>query len=99
MLNAIRGKTGSAAEALKQVDASGDWSQLKTAVVPVFQTLLDLVRMADRELASAAHNLRCADEETDILWWVEGGCSRDTNKPWAAFKEGAAIIAGTELAT
>jgi hypothetical protein len=60
--------------------------------------LLDSVRAADRELASAAHNIRCADEETDILWWVEGGYSRDTNKPWAAFKEGAAIIAGTELA-
>jgi hypothetical protein len=60
--------------------------------------LLGSVRAADRALASAAHNLRCADEETDILWWVEGGCSRDTNMPWSAFNEGAAIIAGTELA-
>jgi hypothetical protein len=97
-LNAIRGKADSAAEALKKVAAAADWDQLKAAVAPVFQALLDSVRAADRELASAAHNLRCADEETDILWWVEGGCSRDTNKPWAAFKEGAAIIAGTELA-
>ncbi|HUW39426.1 MAG TPA: GTPase-associated system all-helical protein GASH [Rectinemataceae bacterium] len=98
VLNDISVKADSAAEALMQVAASTDWNLLKAAVAPVFQALLDSVRSADGELASAAHNLRCADEEMDILWWVEGGCSRDTNKPWAAFKEGAAIIAGTELA-
>jgi hypothetical protein len=98
VLNTINGKADSAAEALKQVAASVDFNQLKIAVAPVFQALLDSVRVADRELASTAHNLRCADEEMNILWWIEGGCSRDTNKPWADFKEGAAIIAGTELA-
>ena len=42
--------------------------------------------------------MRCADEETNILWWVEGGCSRDTNMPWILLKEATAIIAGAELA-
>jgi len=96
--NVISGKAEGVAEALKQVAASGDLNQLKTALAPAFQALLDSVRVVDREFANAAHNLQCADEESDILWWVEGGCSRDTNKQWATFKEGAAIIAGTELA-
>ena len=96
--SAVSEKADKAAEALKQVAASTSWDQLKAAVSPVFQGLLDAVRAADRELGDAAHSLQCADEETNILWWLEGGCSRDTNKPWAALKESAAIIAGTELA-
>lgn len=96
--SSVSSKADAAAEAMKKVVAAGSWEQLKDAVTPVFQALLDAVREADRELDYAAHNLRCADEETDILWWVEGGCSRETNKPWAALKEAAAIIAGAELA-
>lgn len=96
--NPISDGADAAAEAMKQVAAATSWEQLKTAVTPVFQSLLDSVRAAEVELSDAAHNLRCADEETDILWWLEGGCSRDTNKPWAALKDGAAVIAGTELA-
>lgn len=96
--SAVSEKADEAAEALKRVAASGNWDQLKAAVSPVFQGLLDAVRAADRELGDAAHNLQCADEETNILWWLEGGCSRDMSKPWTALKESAAIIAGTELA-
>lgn len=96
--NAIGHKVDAAAEAMKQIAAAGNWDQLKTAVTPVIQSLVDSLRAADGELSDAAHNLRCADEETDILWWLEGGCSRDTNKPWAALRDGAAVIAGFELA-
>jgi len=96
--SAISGKADAAAEAMKQIAAAGNWDQLKAAVTPVFQSLLDSVRAADVELSNAAHNLRCADEETNILWWLEGGCSRDINKPWAALKDGAAVVAGSELA-
>lgn len=96
--SAVSEKADEAAEALKQVAAATNWDQLKAAVSPVFRGLLDAVRAADHELDDAAHNLQCADEETNILWWLEGGCSRDTNKPWTALKESAAIIAGTELA-
>lgn len=96
--NPVSERADEAAEALKQVAAAATWDQLKAAVLPVLRGLLDAVRAADRELDGAAHNLLCADEETNILWWMEGGCSRDMNKPWTALKEGAAIIAGTELA-
>lgn len=96
--SSVNEKANEAAEALKQVAAAANWDHLKASVLPVFRGLLDAVRAADHELDDAAHNLRCADEETNILWWVEGRCSRDTNKLWAALKEGAPIIAGTELA-
>jgi len=96
--NAVRDKADAAAEAMKQIPTIADWNVLKTVITPIFQALVDAVRAADAELSGAAHNLRSADEETNVLWWVEGGCSRDTNKPWSALKDGAAIIAGAELA-
>jgi len=96
--NAVDEKADAAAEAMKQIPTIADWNVLKNVITPIFQALVDAVRAADVELADAGHNLKCADEETNILWWLEGGCSRDTNKPWAALKDGAPIIAGTELA-
>lgn len=96
--NAVQDKADAAAEAMDQISTIADWSVLKRVLSPIFQALVDAVRAADIELSGAAHNLRSADEETNILWWVEGGCSRDINKPWGALKEGAAIIAGAELA-
>jgi hypothetical protein len=96
--NSVHDKAEAAVEAMTQLSSSADWSTLKNAITPIFQALVDAVRAADVGLSGAAHNLRSADEETNILWWVEGGCSRDTNKPWGALKDGAAIIAGAELA-
>ncbi|MBM7118261.1 GTPase-associated system all-helical protein GASH [Archangium primigenium] len=96
--SAISGSADTAATAMERVTAANDWLQLRTAVTPVFQALLYAVRGAESELEAAMHNLRCADEETNILWWVEGGCSRDINKSWRSLKEAASIIAGTELA-
>lgn len=96
----IKGKVAAAAKAMEQVAATvgNNSDALKAALTPVLQALIEAVRAADQELGDAAHNLRRGDEEADILWWVEGGCSRDTNQPWSAIKDGAAIIAGSELA-
>lgn len=96
--DAMREKTNAATEAMKQIPTIADWNVLKAVIAPIFQALVDAVRAADVELTDAAHSLRSADEETNILWWIEGGCSRDTNKPWGTLKDAAAIIAGTELA-
>lgn len=98
--SAITSKADAAEDALVQVSQTpgNNADALKNALVPVLQALIDAVRAADEELGNAAHNLRSGDEETDILWWVEGGCSRDTNRPWARLGDGAAIIAGSELA-
>jgi hypothetical protein len=96
--NAMREKANAATEAMKQIPGIATFDILKNVVTPIFQALVDAVQSADLELTKAAHSLRSADEETDILWWIEGGCSRDTNKPWSALKDATAIIAGTELA-
>jgi hypothetical protein len=87
-----------ALEAMKQVPTAGDWSALRTHVAPVLQAVLNGVLHAKGALANAAHNLRCADEETNILWWLEGGCSRDLNKPWSTLKDEVPLVAGWELA-
>ncbi|MFO0578928.1 MAG: GTPase-associated system all-helical protein GASH [Polyangia bacterium] len=96
--SAIEDKADAVTAAMKQVAAADSWEQVRATVMPAFKALLDAVRAANRKLDDAAHNLRRGDEEMDILWWMEGGCSRDTNQPWSALKDGAAIIAGTELA-
>lgn len=76
----------------------GDHNQLRATFATAFQTILKAVQRSESALADAAHDLRCADEETNILWWLEGGCSRDLNKPWSALKDEAPLIAGWELA-
>lgn len=94
----IQERADGALEGVQQVSTATDWTVLKNALTPVLQTLVGAVQAAGVALSEAAHSLRSADEETSILWWLEGGCSRDTNKPWSALKEGAPIIAGVELA-
>ncbi len=89
----------SAKNGLEQVAAAGDWSQLKTHLEPVLKILLEAVRRSENALEAAAHSLRCADEETNILWWLEGLSSRDLNTLWASLpKESVPLIAAKELA-
>lgn len=84
---------------LKTIETNvGDHNQLRASFANAFQTILNAVRRSESALDDAAHDLRCADEETNILWWLEGMCSRDLNKPWSALKDGAPLIAGWELA-
>ncbi|WP_437652643.1 GTPase-associated system all-helical protein GASH [Sorangium sp. So ce1182] len=88
-----------ALEAMKQISSASDWSQLRMHVAPVLQSLLDETRRSERALAAAAHNLRRVNEENDILWWLEGACSRDLKKPWSALsKDAVPLIAAKELA-
>lgn len=87
-------------DAFKKVIATnvGDHNQLRASFEKAFQTLLDAVNRSESALSAAAHGLRCADEETDILWWLAGGSSKDIDKPWRALKDAAPLIAGWELA-
>ncbi len=75
-----------------------DHNQLRQSFATAFQTILKAVHRSEDALADAAHDLRCADEETNILWWLEGGCSRDLHKPWHALKDEVPLTAGWELA-
>lgn len=87
-----------ALDAIKQIPAAGDWTAFRALVTPVLQAVLDGVLEAETSLADAAHNLRCADEETNVLWWLEGGCSRDLNTQWSILEDEVPIVAGCELA-
>ena len=75
-----------------------DHTHLRESFATAFQTILKALQRSENALADAAHDLRCTDEETNILWWLEGGCSRDLNKPWSALKDEASLTAGWELA-
>ncbi len=92
-------KPDAVTKGIEQVAAAGDWDQLKTHVGPVLKTLLIAVRRSEIALEAAAHSLHCADEETNILWWLEGRSSRDLNTSWASLpKESVPLIAAKELA-
>ncbi|MCE9635841.1 MAG: hypothetical protein K8T90_09065 [Planctomycetes bacterium] len=75
-----------------------DHNQLRASFEKAFQTLLSAVDRSESALDAAAHGLRCADEETNILWWLAGGSSKDLDKPWSALKDAAPLVAGWELA-
>ncbi len=76
----------------------GDHNQLRASFEKAFQTLLSAVNRSESALDAAAHGLRCADEETNILWWLAGGSSKDLDKSWGAIKDAAPLIAAWELA-
>jgi len=86
--------------ACKQIIATdvGDHNQLRASFEKAFQTLLTAVNRSESALDTAAHGLRCADEETNILWWLAGGSSKDLDKSWSALKDAAPLIAAWELA-
>jgi hypothetical protein len=76
----------------------GDHNQLRASFEKAFQSLLKVVNRSESALDAAAHRLRCADEETNILWWLAGGSSRDVDKSWISLKEAAPLVAAWELA-
>ncbi|MEK7391773.1 MAG: GTPase-associated system all-helical protein GASH, partial [Fibrobacterota bacterium] len=61
----------------------GDHILLRASFEKAFQTLLNAVNRSETALDNAAHGLRCADEETNILWWLAGGSSKDLHMPWS----------------
>lgn len=86
--------------AFKKIIANnvGDHNLLRSSFEKAFETLLSAVNRAENALDAAAHGLRCADEETNILWWIAGASSRDLDMPWSALKDAAPLVAAWELA-
>lgn len=86
---------------LKQFSSAppGDHSQLYNAILPVLQAALESAEKADSTIEAIQHDLRCVDEECDMLWWLEGGCSRDLNEAWSSIsKDAVPVVAAKELA-
>lgn len=83
----------------KALDATqAEITNLREGVITAFRTVLKTVKGVQEALADAAHDLRCADEEINILWWLEGGFSRDLHQPWTVLKDQVPLTAGWELA-
>jgi hypothetical protein len=76
----------------------GDHNQLRASFATAFKAMLKAVNRSETALDAAAHDLRCADEETNILWWLAGGTSRDLDKAWTSLKDAAPLVAAWELA-
>jgi hypothetical protein len=93
---------GKAKEELKSnitaVNASTEHGNMKQPVYAALMSMNKVLGRVENALEGAAHSLRCADEETNILWWLTGGRSRDLNEAWAELKDAAPILAGFELA-
>lgn len=85
-------------EMLERVASAPEWSSLRAHVGAALQTMLKALQRSESALEGAAHDLRCVDEETNILWWIAGGTSRELNKPWSALKDAVPLVAGSELA-
>jgi hypothetical protein len=75
-----------------------DHNALRASFEKAFQILLSAINRSESTLDAAAHGLRCADEETNILWWLAGGSSKDFDKPWNVLEDAAPLIAAWELA-
>jgi hypothetical protein len=73
--------------------------QVRSAVTPVFLKLQTAIVRLQNAILDMDQNLIRADEECNMLWWLEGGCSRDFGAPWASLqREGLPVIAAKELA-
>lgn len=97
-LEAVEAKIESVKSEIANIGTLDSWENFNAIVTPIFNSLIGALHEMKSELLKSNFNLQRADEEVNILWWMEGGTSRDTDKSWATLKEGAAIIAGTELA-
>jgi hypothetical protein len=76
----------------------GDWNQVRAAVTAVFQDLWTTIEGLQNAMVDMDQDLTRADEECNMLWWLEGGCSRDFRAPWASTqREGVPVIAAKEL--
>ncbi len=85
-------------KAVEQVINAGDHNALRAPVGAGFQAILKVLRSCGTALEGAAHDLRCSDEETNILWWIEGRSSRDLKQSWISLKDAVPLAAAWELA-
>lgn len=86
-------------EGIRQIPSAGDINQLRSHITPIIQSLVSILQRSEHALDETFRNLRCADEEIDVLWWMEGGHSRDSDKPWnSLLKESVPFFAAKELA-
>jgi hypothetical protein len=91
-------------EAVKAAAAANQVTQLAPPLDAVLRALNETVNKValstEAALISLERNVRLYAEESNIVWWVFGGTSRDIAEPFAKInsKGFAAVLAGKELA-
>jgi hypothetical protein len=90
-------------EAVKAAAQSNSAQQMKDPLENLLKTMCEAINAVATVAEQASQTLERADavllEESNVVWWVFGGHSRDTGERFAAMPAGfAAILAGKELA-
>ncbi len=82
-------------------NAPGPTSEAAKALVEaIVQALISTTEMASEAIAELEQQSRLRREETDILWWMTTGVSRDLGVSFKDLKTlAASIVAGKELAS
>lgn len=81
-------------ELREQLKAAEDIAELSEPLGKFYVTAQEL----EQRLNRMSRLVSLQSEETNILWWLLGEHSRDTNKPFGEFTPaGASLIAGKEL--
>jgi len=85
----------SAVDAIKSLSETSTNND-ETSVVPILHGLAKAIHHLH---SSLSNDISRVDEECNMLWWLEGGCSRDLKAPWEKLnKDTIPIIAAKELA-
>ncbi len=72
----------------------------KTLNESLLQVLTSTTKVASKAIAVLENQSRLRREETDILWWMTAGVSRDLGVPFKDLKTlAASVVAGKELAS
>lgn len=90
-------------EAVKTAAANNSAAQLQAPLEAVLKGLTEAINNVAVTAENAAQVLERADavllEESNIVWWIFGGHSRDAGQPFSDLPSGfAAVLAGKELA-
>jgi hypothetical protein len=82
-----------------QTDEAPDPAKLKAMLLPILHELQSDSQNLRSAYSSLLRDQLCTDEECNILWWLEGQCSRDLRLPWISVESNSVpLIAAKELA-
>jgi hypothetical protein len=86
-------------EAIVAAMQGGKWPDVNKHLMTLLQATGTAVSQIHEAIEVIQRNLLLQREESDILWWMTAGFSRDFEKPMSSFERSAAcILAGKELA-
>lgn len=83
---------------LAKAEAAGATLEAVKELIAVLRPVVAQLDRSVAAIAALAGEQRYFREESNVLWWMAAGCSRDLNTPFQNLGAAAAIVAGKELA-